>query len=140
MLLLSLPSAICPLLRRLGCCLAFVSPSSLCSCSSSSSSSCQFPLGSKATRQQEKKYNFTYTLRLLKTRQKISFCVNKLMFSFQLYGLLVCVREFCVLLCVCVFVCVGVWECACVWMMLLSVIYSLLHTLCVFVFGEKKNN
>lgn len=121
MLLLSLPSAICPLLRRLGCCLAFISSSSSSSysCSSSSSlSSCQFPLGSKATRQQEKKYNFTYTLRLLKTRQKISFCVNKLMFSFQLYGLLVCVREFCVLLCVfaweCVCVCVFVGVCLCV--------------------------
>lgn len=37
--------------------------------------------------------------------------------------------------CACVCECV---ECAFVWIMLLSVIYSLLHTLCVFVFEKKK--
>lgn len=113
MLLLSLPSAICPLLRRLGCCLAFVSSSSSCSCSSSSSSSCQFPLGSKATRQQEKNTILLTHCVYLRPVKKFLFVLTNLCLVFSCMACW-CAWENSVSFCVCVCVCLLGSVCVCV--------------------------
>lgn len=149
MLLLSLPSAIYPLLRRLGCCLAFVSSSSSCSCSSSSSSSCQFPLGSKATRQQEKNTILLTHCVYLRPVKKFLFVLTNLCLVFSCMACW-CAWEnsvsFCVYVCllgsvcvcVCVFVCVGV--CLCVDDALKCYLQLVTYFMRLCFWRKKKNN
>lgn len=102
-----LPSAISFAPR--GCCSAFVASSSSCCSSSSSSSSCQFPLGSKATRQQEKNTILLTHCVYLRPVKKFLFVLTNLCLVFSCMACW-CAWENSVSFCVCVFA----WECVCV--------------------------